>query len=338
MNKKDVKTMIKFGSMAVFMASVAGCSYYLTEKLVSVAIDRKMPKALEKTRESIAGSEKLRHIFDMQKSAAEKLENSEYETYEIAAYDGETLVGHFKRVENPKRTIIAFHGWRSSWSMDFGLIADFWLNNNCNVLFVEQRGQNGSSGSYMGFGLLERYDCLSWANWLSERNEGLPVYLAGVSMGASTVLMASELNLPDCVHGIMADCGYTSPYAIWKYIMEKNLHLPYTGLRARIVDDMCRRKLNNRNSRHSCCDALQNCTVPVIFAHGADDHFVPVEMTYQNYLACKSPKRLLIVPGADHGMSYLIEREKYEKECLSFWNDYDGDSSKNKDNEEKKCE
>ena len=33
MNKKDVKTMIKFGSMAVFMASVAGCSYYLTEKL-----------------------------------------------------------------------------------------------------------------------------------------------------------------------------------------------------------------------------------------------------------------------------------------------------------------
>ena len=73
MNKKDVKTMIKFGSMAVFMASVAGCSYYLTEKLVSVAIDRKMPKALEKTRESIAGSEKLRHIYDMQKAKGNDL-------------------------------------------------------------------------------------------------------------------------------------------------------------------------------------------------------------------------------------------------------------------------
>ena len=57
-----------------------------------------------------------------------------------------------------------------------------------------------------------------------------------------------------------------------------------------------------------------------MFVHGASDHFVPVEMTYENYLACVSPKKLLIVPGADHGMSYYLEPRKYESEVLDFFN------------------
>jgi hypothetical protein len=46
------------------------------------------------------------------------------------------------------------HGWRSSWSHDFGIIAPFWHDNDCCVLFAEQRGQGLSGGNYMGFGML----------------------------------------------------------------------------------------------------------------------------------------------------------------------------------------
>ena len=73
----------------------------------------------------------------------------------------------------------------------------------------------------------------------------------------------------------------------------------------------------------SCTEALKNCKVPVMFIHGTDDHFVPVEMTYENYKACASEKHLLIVPGAEHGMSYMVEKDKYEKEALHFWQKYD---------------
>ena len=66
------------------------------------------------------------------------------------------------------------------------MISDFWYKNNCSVLYVEQRGQNNSSGEYMGFGLTERFDCLDWLNWEIERcGSDIPVYLAGVSMGAT---------------------------------------------------------------------------------------------------------------------------------------------------------
>ena len=203
------------------------------------------------------------------------------------------------------------------------MIADFWLNNDCNVLFAEQRGQNNSGGDYMGFGLLERYDCADWAFWVQQQCN-LPIYLCGVSMGAATVLMASALPLPESTRGIMADCGYTSPHDIWEHVAKDALHLSYSERRRKTIDAICAQNLNGESAYYSCEDALKECTVPVLFVHGSDDTFVPVEMTYQNYKACASKKRLLIVPGAGHGQSYWTEQEKYEYTTREFWAECDG--------------
>ena len=318
--KKRNAVLIAVAAASAGIAAITAISYAVTRLMLSFAIDRKDPPQFEKRREAFAGSDELKKIFAEQKENAEKLLALPCEEVAIEGFDGTRLVGHYFKVDGAKRTVVAFHGWRSAWYRDFAVIYDFWFKNGCSVLFVEQRGQKGSSGDYMGFGLLERFDCQSWVNYLLGRDDTVtPLYLAGVSMGAATVLMASGLSLPDCVHGILADCGFTSPYAIWKYVTEKNLHLPFTGFRARVASDICRRKLNNSDSRYSAEDALKCCRVPVLFVHGAADKFVPVWMTYKNYLACASEKRLLIVPGADHGMSYLVERDRYEKEVLDFF-------------------
>ena len=141
----------------------------------------------------------------VQKNAAEKLEGSSLNTVEITAQDGIKLVGHWRFCKNPKRIMIAMHGWRSSWSRDFGAISDFWERQDCSVLYAEQRGQNASGGNYMGFGLIERYDVLKWLDWVNQRcGSRLPVYLAGVSMGATTVLMAAGLDVPQVTRVAMA--------------------------------------------------------------------------------------------------------------------------------------
>lgn len=204
------------------------------------------------------------------------------------------------------------------------MISDFLHENACAVLYAEQRGQNESGGSYMGFGLTERFDCLDWINWLNGSGyETFPLYLCGVSMGAATVLMASGFTLPENVHGIIADCGYTSPYAIWKHIAENNLHLRYDKWMHDTIDEMCRERINFSSNDFSCTKALEICRVPVLFIHGTDDNFVPIEMTYENYKYCDAPKRLLVVPGAGHGMSYAVDKERYEQTVLQFWRDYD---------------
>ena len=57
----------------------------------------------------------------------------------------------------------------------------------------------------------------------------------------------------------------------------------------------------------------------MLLIHGSDDRFVPVEMTLENFEACAAPKKLLIVDGANHGMSYVMERETYEQAVKDFW-------------------
>ena len=137
-------------------------------------------------------------------------------------------------------------------------------------------------------------------------------------MGATTVLMASGLTMPDNVRGIIADCGFTSPHAIWKHVVENHFHVPY-GLYARAANDLCKKKIHAGSREYSATDALAHTKIPVLFIHGTDDSFVPVEMSYENYKRCASPKRIFVVPGANHGMSYYLNREGYQREVLEFW-------------------
>ena len=171
--------------------------------------------------------------------------------------------------------------------------------------------------------MLERYDCLEWIKWVNEKTGGeLPIYLGGVSMGATTVLMAAGEDLPKNVKGIIADCGFTSPKEIWKHVAKNNLHIPF-GAYGMAADDICHKKLNVKSDSYSSVDAMSKCKVPVLFIHGTDDNFVPISMTYENYKACASPKKLFIVPGAEHGMSYLKDKTGYENAMKSFWEEND---------------
>lgn len=323
--KKRTKRILLVSGVAAGVAVTGAVSQGITEHLVRFAMDRDAPKIrnMKRARARLCGSDKMEAFLELREREGDRLEHSECETVEIVGSDGARLVGHWHLCEDAKRVIVAMHGWRSSWSRDFGIISEFWHNNGCSVLYVEQRGQNNSGGDHMGFGVLERHDCLDWIGWVNERcGEEMPSYLAGVSMGAATVLMASGLGLPSNVRGIIADCGFTSPRAIWKYVLERNLHLSY-NIRSAAVDDLCRKRIKMDAGQCSTVDALKDNQVPVLFIHGTDDHFVPVEMTFENYKACVAPKRLLVVPGADHGMSYVMDREGYEAAFRDFWNTYD---------------
>ncbi len=325
MKKVSKALLTGAGAAVVGAAAATAAAYASTKQLVKIAMDRQQPKLMEreKTRDQLRGYLNCDEFLDEMEAGAEKLETTPHDTVRLTSYDGQSLVGHWFACKDPKRIIIAMHGWRSGWSLDFGTIAPFWHKNGCCVLYAEQRGQGSSGGEYIGFGMMERYDCLEWIKWVnSHYGQELPVYLAGVSMGATTVLMAADLELPSNVRGIMADCGFTSAHDIWKHVAENNLHLSY-NIHGGVADQLCRQKIQMGTRDCSTVASLKNSKVPILFAHGTSDHFVPVDMTYQNYQACIAPKTLLIVPGADHGMSHYVEKARYEQTMLDFWNTWD---------------
>lgn len=64
---------------------------------------------------------------------------------------------------------------------------------------------------------------------------------------------------------------------------------------------------------------MQNCRLPVFFAHGTGDHFVPYEMTMENYEACSGEKTLYTVEGAAHMKSYMLKPHEYMEAVASFF-------------------
>ena len=233
-----------------------------------------------------------------------------FEDAEISSFDGLRLHARVCGAEAGKPLLLLLHGWRSSAARDFGCVLEFYRAQGFGLILVDQRAHGKSGGKTISFGVHERRDCLAWARWAEERYHPPAMYLDGISMGAATVLMASEFDLPASVRGIIADCGYTSPRDILKKVI-RQCHLPVAPiyflvrLGARVFGRF-------DPEAASAARALEKCRVPVLFIHGEADGFVPCDMSRENYARCAAPKALVTVPGADHGFSYLVDREGVE--------------------------
>lgn len=322
--KKSTKAILAASGVAAVSAAVLVTLHQLTARgFMDMALNREEPKLLAKNRSKFMGDGDFSDFFSELTKGAEKLRALDTETIEIKSHDGLKLVGHWYPCKDAKRVVVAMHGWRSTWDRDFGVVADFFHDNGCSILFAQQRAQGESGGDYIGFGLLERYDCYEWVKWADRETEGkLPIYLSGVSMGATTVMMTAGFDLPPSVKGITADCGFTSPHEIWKHVAQNNLRIPF-GIYSSIANDIFKKKLSVSSRDYSCAEALGKTDIPVLFIHGTDDRFVPITMTFENYKTCNSKKHLFIVPGANHGMSFYKDPEGYKKQLLDFWALYD---------------
>ncbi len=243
----------------------------------------------------------------------------EYEDVYITSFDGVKLRGRYYEKEKGAPTQILFHGYQSNPLRDFsgGLYLAF--KSGCNALLVDQRAHGKSGGGCLSFGVLERFDCLAWANFAAQ-NFGGKIILTGISMGGATVLMASELDLPEKVCGIISDCAYSSPEEIVKDVMKKghypvNILYPFVRLGGKLFGGF---DLEESSPKV----ALKNSKVPVIFLHGEEDGFVPCEMSKVCFDACTCEKELFLFPGAGHGLSYTIDPPTYENAVISFIEKY----------------
>jgi pimeloyl-ACP methyl ester carboxylesterase len=243
------------------------------------------------------------------------------ESVSIKSHDGLTLRAKLFNPEGSRGIILLSHGYRSAALHDFPTVARFYVELGYGLLLIDQRACGQSDGRYIGFGAQERFDIARWAWYLYRRFPGAPICLDGISMGATAVLLSLALELPPTVCGAIADCGFTSPMEIMRHVQRRSY--PMSG--AWVVAGV---RLLLRLIAHydpagcSTVDALKNARVPVLFVHGDSDKFVPIEMTLANHAACASPKQLLIVPGAGHGESYVLDRTGCEAALRTFLAQY----------------
>ena len=236
----------------------------------------------------------------------------------ITSFDGLKLCGKYYEYAPDAPVELMFHGYRGSAERDMagGMHRAFRLGHS--ALIVDQRCSGRSEGNVISFGVNEHRDCLAWIDFMLDHfGPDVKIILTGISMGASTVLMASDKNLPKNVVGILADCGFHSGRDVICAVAH-SMHLPskllypFVKLGARVFGGFDLEEL-------TAVESVRNCKVPVIFFHGEDDDYVPSYMSQINYDACGSLKKLVMIPGAGHGLSFPVDQERYVAEMHAFF-------------------
>ena len=257
---------------------------------------------------------------DLMISMIKELDDIPFESVTITSHDGLKLFGRYYHVSDNAPIFIEFHGYKSMAIRDFCGGDRIVRSLGCNTLLVDQRAHGKSEGHTISFGIKERFDCLSWINYLNERfGKDKKIFLIGVSMGGATVLMASELDLPENIVGIMADCPFSSPWLVISKVARNmgiptKLAFPFVWLGARLFGgfDLVESDATN---------AVKYAKVPIFLVHGEADHLVPFEMSQEIAKNCASKITFIPFSEAGHGLSYILDAERYTKEATKFINE-----------------
>ena len=240
------------------------------------------------------------------------------EEVSITSFDGLKLYGRYYEYAPDAPIELMFHGYRGCAERDLsgGVQRCFQLGRS--ALIVDQRCAGRSEGKVITFGIYEHRDCLRWIDFMLDHfGPDVKIILTGISMGASTVLMASGCDLPDNVIGVLADCGFTSANDIILSVSQKmklpgKLLYPFIKFGALLFGHFDLEEISAK-------EAVSRCKIPVLFFHGEADDYVPCEMSKTNYEACGSKKKLITIPGAGHGLSYPVGGERYLSEVRDFF-------------------
>lgn len=252
------------------------------------------------------------------RSAADRVE-SEYELkrVETTSYDGLRLCADYIDRGSDK-TVAFFHGYRATPMVNFSIHTEYFLDAGYNVLLVYQRGHSVSGGEHNTLGLKERYDVISWVDFL-DKMPAEKVVLYGISMGAATIAYASPLIKSEKVKALVIDCGFISPWMqIYRDCVKR--HLP-GKLIMPLINMMFKRKFGE-DLKEPVGDALKQNKIPAFFLHGKADMTVPYNDAELNYSACASEKRLLLPDGLHHTLAFSTGDDAVRAEVLDFINRY----------------
>ncbi len=240
----------------------------------------------------------------------EQVDAMPYEALTVTSHDGLTLKAKYYELTPDSPVEILFHGYRGLAERDLCGAVQRCFAVGHSAILVDQRAGGRSDGHVITFGVKESRDVPVWVQAVAHRfGADRPVIIAGVSMGASTVMLAAGNPLPDSVVGVLAGCGYSTAPAIIKKVI-RQMRLPAAPLYPLVrLGGLLYGGFDPNDA--DCPKALAKATLPIIFFHGEDDAFVPCEMSRENYAACASPKRLVTTPHAGHGLCYPADEEGY---------------------------
>ena len=237
-----------------------------------------------------------------------------YEDAYIKAFDRTKLHARVYKNDHSNQVAILCHGYRGTACRDFSGGATELIKMGLNVVLIDERAHGRSGGHSITFGVKESKDVISWIRYAKE-TFGLDkeIILIGISMGGASVLFAS--NKINNVK-IIADCPYSSTKGqlistIKGFKLNEKICFPVLNLASILF---CHVNLRN----HDAVKNVQESNNKILIIHGEKDSIVPYESSKRVYEANKDKVQYELFTNADHGMSYMFDKERYKKLLENF--------------------
>ena len=218
-------------------------------------------------------------------------------------------------VQKSNTVAILCHGYRGTPYRDFSGGATEILKLGYNVILIDERAHGQSEGHSITFGVREVDDVLKWVEYARSRfGKDIKVVLVGISMGGATVLMCADKVDGDVK--ILADCPFSAPSIMLKETIRSiklpvNIFYPILNLSAIIFAH------TNMNKR-SAYDSINNTNHPILIIHGDNDQVVPHHISEDLYKKHQDKIQYELFHGANHGMSYLVDKPRYVQIVKDF--------------------
>ena len=249
------------------------------------------------------------------KNTIQELESFPHHEVSIQSKDNKKLVGDYYPASSDKLFIL-FHGFQSNSYMNLSLQALHFLKKGFNILLVDQRSHHRSEGKYITYGFYEHEDVLSWVEY-ADKLEGInEVILHGISMGGTSIALASEYITSNKVKHLVIEDAYTNLEKLADDIAETQ-KIPFYIFKKEL--GFCIRHIAKADWRKiDTSESLKENKIHSIFIRSEKDAIVNESFFNDNYNNCGCLKDKFIVPNAKHAWGAITSTEIYFKQLDKF--------------------
>lgn len=211
-----------------------------------------------------------------------------YEAVHLDTEDGARLHGWWVPAEEPRGTLLFFHGNAGNISGRLENVRQF-HQLGLNVLIIDYRGYGQSTGSPSEKGLYRDAEA-AWQHVMGERAiDPRQIVIFGRSLGGGP---ATWLATRHDAGALILESAFTSVPDMAAH------HYPWLPARQLVTT-----QFNNR-------ERIAQIETPLLVIHSPDDRVVPFAHGRQLFDAAREPKQFLKIRGG-HNDGFLVSADRY---------------------------
>jgi pimeloyl-ACP methyl ester carboxylesterase len=229
--------------------------------------------------------------------------------------DGIPLRGWWNPGSPDMPVIIFVHGLNRSRLEMLSRAADA-NRRGYGVLLFDLRNHGESGKAYTTIGIFESRDVCAASSWVRRQAGQRPQVLWGVSMGASSSILAAR-QCP-AFSGIISDSSFLS----FRETVAHHLRL-YFGLPAfpiaNLIVAVTAFRMGFDPDQGDVEAVVRQLHTPILFIAGSADRRMPPALAQQMFRESPDPgKAIVVIPGAGHGEAFRTDRQTYLNSVYRF--------------------